>query len=102
MSISVTVNRKPYRSAGTKLAHVDATLDISSYTQGGEDIAAGDFDLRKLTNIEGLGAESGYVWEWDDNNGKIKIYEAGADGAALDEATAGVSPGTFKVTAVGI
>lgn len=64
----------------------------SSYPTGGEAL-----DLTSYVNnietamIEGSG---GYVFEYDRTNKKVKAFEAGADGAALDEVTAATNLST--------
>ena len=55
----------------------------SSYPTGGEAL-----DLTAyVSNIETVGIEvsGGYVFQYDRSNKKVLAYEAGADGAALDE-----------------
>lgn len=47
------------------------TLDLSSY-------------LSEIYDVK-PGARSGYRPAWDKANKKVKMFEAGADGAALDE-----------------
>lgn len=54
-----------------------------SYPTGGEAL-----DLTAyVSNIETVGIEvsGGYVFQYDRSNKKVLAYEAGADGAALDE-----------------
>jgi hypothetical protein len=61
----------------------------SSYPTNGEAVVAADLgangtnaaiDMLMVTN-----GETGYVYSWDKSAAKIKAFEAGADGAALDE-----------------
>lgn len=55
----------------------------SSYPTGGEALDLTTY----VSNIETVGIEvsGGYVFQYDRSNKKVLAYEAGADGAALDE-----------------
>ena len=57
----------------------------SSYPTGGEPLDLTTY----VENIETVGIEvsGGYVFQYDRTNKKVLAYEAGADGAALDEVT---------------
>ena len=54
-----------------------------SYPTGGEPLDLTTY----VENIETVGIEvsGGYVFQYDRTNKKVLAYEAGADGAALDE-----------------
>ena len=60
------------------------TMD-DSYPTNGEAVTATDFGFRTLTHLLCGASETGYVFAFDDSASKIKAFEAGADGAALDE-----------------
>ena len=55
----------------------------SSYPTGGEPLDLTTY----VENIETVGIEvsGGYVFQYDRTNKKVLAYEAGADGAALDQ-----------------
>lgn len=57
-----------------------------TYTTGGEAVTAANFGLSRLDYlvISG-GSEEGYVFSYDPSASKVLAFEAGADGAALDE-----------------
>lgn len=84
---------------------VDVTLD-SSYPTGGEAIALatvfGWSTLLAVTSIRSKTA-GGYVPQYDDAGATINMFEAGADGAALDEVadTTDLSAQVVTVTAIG-
>lgn len=60
------------------------TLD-SSYPTGGESIDVNDLGLEEAEAVLTSATENGYVPAWDYTNAKLQMFEAGADGAALDE-----------------
>jgi len=67
-------------------AIVDVTMS-NSYSAGGESIAASDLDLDEIEEaivMEGA-TTGGYVPRYDSASDSILLFEAGADGAALDE-----------------
>jgi len=57
----------------------------SSYASGGESLTATDLGLESIHIVLAHGEDSGYVPQYDYTNSKLAVYEAGADGAALDE-----------------
>jgi hypothetical protein len=57
----------------------------SSYASGGESLTAADLGLESLHIVLVHGEDSGYIPQYDYTNSKLAVYEAGADGAALDE-----------------
>tara|TARA_R100000234_G_C4849208_1_gene114401 strand:+ start:90 stop:425 length:336 start_codon:yes stop_codon:yes gene_type:complete len=77
----------------------------SSYPTGGESLSAADLGFTALHMVI-VQAEStlGYVAQYDYTNEKIEVYEAGADGAALDEVanTTNLSSLYVRVLAYGI
>jgi hypothetical protein len=52
----------------------------NSYPTGGEAVSFGF-----TPDVVVVAPMDGYVFAWDSANGKVLAYEAGADGAALDE-----------------
>lgn len=57
-----------------------------TYVTGGEAVTAANFGLSRLDYLVlGGGSEEGYVFSYDPSAGKVLAFEAGADGAALDE-----------------
>tara|TARA_R100000084_G_scaffold105454_1_gene62892 strand:- start:92 stop:415 length:324 start_codon:yes stop_codon:yes gene_type:complete len=62
----------------------DITFD-DSYPSNGEAITAADFGLEEIFIVLISQKSDGYVTQFDYSNSKFEIYEAGADGAALDE-----------------
>jgi hypothetical protein len=69
--------------AGTKLVIAKITFDGGNYATGGTAVDFTDY----MTNVEHVlvAPISGYVCEWVPSTGKVKVFEAGADAAALDE-----------------
>jgi len=57
----------------------------SSYAIGGEALTATTLGLESLHIIMCESEDSGYVAQYDYSGEKLAIYEAGGDGAALDE-----------------
>lgn len=63
-----------------------ATYTGGTYTTAGEAVAAADFGLSRLDYLVLSGtSEEGYCFGYDPSAGKVLAFEAGADGAALDE-----------------
>ena len=71
-----------------KMKIYDITFD-SSYPTNGEGFTPSDVGMRDFESVCFSGDSSGYVPQFDYTNEKIKMYEAGADGAALDEVANG-------------
>ena len=73
----------------------------SSYPTGGEALDLTTY----VSNVESVGIEvsGGYVFQYDRTNKKVLAYEAGADGAALDEVanTTNLSSTVTYVTVTG-
>jgi hypothetical protein len=57
----------------------------SSYPTGGESIASTEVGLESIALVLLSPDHNGYVAQFDYTNSKISLWEAGADGAALDE-----------------
>lgn len=69
-------------------------MDISSYETGGESLVPSDVGLNRFINVvvqDKTG--SGYVPQYDYANGKLQVFEAGADAAPLDEVAAATDLG---------
>jgi hypothetical protein len=75
---------------------VDITMD-TDYPSGGWPLAASDFKLNGIIAVLPCGQEDGYVPVWDRSASKLVMYEAGADGAALDECAVGEDALTSKI-----
>ena len=75
----------------------------SSYPTGGEALTAGDLGFTAIHAIMIDTETSGYVAQYDYSNEKVEVYEAGADGAALDEVgnTTDLSAVYIRVVAYG-
>jgi len=75
-----------------------------SYPTGGEAVSAGDLGFKSLHMVICDTESSGYVAQYDYSNEKIEMWEAGADGAALDEVanTTDLSAVYVRVLAYGI
>lgn len=76
-----------------------------TYVTAGETVAASDFALSRLDYlIISGGSEEGYVFSYDPSAGKVLAFEAGADGAALDEVASDtdLSGSSVDVIAVGL
>ena len=57
----------------------------SSYASGGEALTATTLGMEQIHFVALSMENSGYVPQYDYTNEKIALYEAGADGAILDE-----------------
>ena len=79
-----------------------ATFD-SSYATGGEALTATTLGLESIHIVLLSIENSGYVAQYDYTNSKIVLYEAGGDGAILDEVgnTTDVSAVVVRVLAFG-
>ena len=75
----------------------------SSYPTGGESLTAGDLGFTAIHAVMIDTETSGYVAQYDYSNEKVEVYEAGADGAALDEVgnTTDLSAVYIRVVAYG-
>ena len=65
-----------------------ATLTpAGTYATNGDTLAETAFNSARLPRIVDVmpGVSGGFVPEWDQANKKLKVFEAGADGGALDE-----------------
>lgn len=91
--------------AGRKALVVEFTLD-AAYPAKGYALAAATLGLTAIEAILAGGAnitdtaDSVVAFSWDKAAGKLVFAEAGADGAALDDATAGSITTGSKVTAL--
>lgn len=67
---------------------VTGNLNIGTAASGG---VALDLSKQLPTKVHyvGIDGNGGYVGQYDYTNKKVIIYEAGGDGAALDEVTSG-------------
>lgn len=93
MAVTTTVTKQG--AAGDLLyGVVKVTPDTDNYPSGGEAIAFktvldwNDSITPHVVSVQ-MDAAGGYVPQWDDTNAKILLFEAGADGAALDQVTTG-------------
>ena len=75
-----------------------------SYPSGGEPLTPGALGFKSIHVVLAHGEDSGYVPQYDYTNEKMAVYEAGADGAALDEVanTTDLSALYIRVVAYGI
>ena len=74
----------PGVSGNIKYVIKDITFD-DSYPTGGEGLSATQLGLEEVYIVLISQKSDGYVVQYDYTNEKLEIYEAGADGAALDE-----------------
>lgn len=103
MSISTSDFDKPQVIGARKTRRVK--FDITSYSSE-ESVTASDVGLKKLDDLELLGAASdtGHVWEWDQANKQIKAFTADYDAASdgpLIEASGTTDVGAMWVRAYG-
>lgn len=99
---SVAGSPKPYDIQGTTKVFQRTLTLSSSYATNGETLNTKTIlSLNKVFSIVPIDDVSGYVIQYDRANDKMKVYESGADGAALDEVanTTDLSstPGAFDV-----
>ena len=85
-----------------RLAIYQVTFD-NSYPTGGEALTAADLGLSSIEIMKTDGGDGGYVPQFDYANNKMLMFEAGADGAALDEVTAttDLSSVSFRIEVTG-
>ena len=76
----------------------------SSYATGGESLTPTQLGFDSLHIMLTSSEDNGYVAEYDYSGEKLVLYEAGADGAALDEVanTTDVSAVYVRILAFGI
>ena len=84
MAISVS-EKIVFARAGRKTLIMGKITMDDEYPTNGEAVTAADFGLSRLNHLLCGASETGYVFAFDDSASKIKAFEAGADGAALDE-----------------
>jgi hypothetical protein len=86
MALTITVTERVSLPKSFTMVYGQITFD-SSYPTNGEAVVYGDFKFGlELAHLQTEGASTnGYVSQWDKATGKIQMYEAGADAAALDE-----------------
>jgi len=103
---ATTVTTKQGVIGDLKYGVVEVTLD-SSYATGGEAVAfatiLGWYELTAVLSLQSS-ISNGYVPQWDAANAKLQMWEAGADGAALDEVanTTDLSAETITAFVVGV
>ena len=75
----------------------------SSYATGGEALTPTTLGLEQIHIMLTSSEDNGYVAEYDYSGEKLVLYEAGADGAALDEVanTTDVSAVYVRIIAYG-
>ncbi len=88
-----TVDNLMEEKCGHNYKVITGQLTFTTYATNGVsvDLSA---DLPTRVDFFNADAKGGYVPAYDYANRKLKIYEAGADGAALDEVTAGTDLST--------
>jgi hypothetical protein len=103
MAISVS-EKVVFATAGRQTLVMGKITMDSSYPTNGEAVTAADFGFKRLNHVLCGASETGYVFAFDDSASKIKAFEAGADGAALDEVanTTDLSASHFVFLASGI
>tara|TARA_R110002020_G_C15726892_1_gene723653 strand:- start:9 stop:332 length:324 start_codon:yes stop_codon:yes gene_type:complete len=76
----------------------------SSYATGGESLTATQLGFDSLHILLASSEDNGYVAQYDYSGEKLALYEAGADGAALDEVanTTDVSAVYVRILAFGV
>jgi len=76
----------------------------SSYATGGEALTATTLGFESLHIMLCSSEDNGYVAQYDYSGEKLALYEAGADGAALDEVanTTDVSAVYVRILAFGM
>ena len=77
------------------------TGNLGTYAANGIAVTANQVGLGIIEDLQ-VHPVDGYVFEYDKTNGKVKAYEAGADGAALDEVgVVDLSSNVFRFQATG-
>ncbi|KKL66096.1 hypothetical protein LCGC14_2148370 [marine sediment metagenome] len=92
MAFTPTVDTEHALEGGLILARGSIAAS-GNYAAGGDPVAFAG--LVKSTTLYALfvSGMAGFVYQWDQANALLLIFEAGADGAALDELGAGALPG---------
>lgn len=101
MALTATVDDRNIE--GRWRRHTCTVTFDSSYPTNGEAYTAGLFGLGLINHLEVVNGDGGYVVQDDAANLKFIAYEAGADGAPLDEVanTTDLSSVAIRVVAVG-
>lgn len=87
MALTVVAIQDRQRLTNRTLVTARLNMD-SSYPTGGEALTANLLTLGTITSVVSVRNDGGgYVPQYDDDTGKILMFEAGADAAALDEVT---------------
>lgn len=83
---SVAGAPRPYDIQGTTKVFIRTITWGGTYATNGDTVGAKTaLSLNKIFSIVPIDDIDGYVPQYDRANDKLKMYEAGADGAALDE-----------------
>ena len=86
LTISNPSNARDTTGVPGDMKYVIKTITFdSSYPTGGEAIASTEVGLESIALVLISPDHNGYVAQFDYTNSKISLWEAGADGAALDE-----------------
>jgi len=81
--------------------HTHGTGNLGTYAANGVVVSPNQVGLGLIDDLE-ISPAGGYVFEYDKANGKVKAYEAGADGDALDEVgVTDMSSAVFRWSAIG-
>lgn len=90
MSLTYTIRKSLPKNVQYRWRLVDITMD-TDYPTGGWTLSAASMKLNGIIAVIPLGQEDGYVPAWDRSANKLVMFEAGADGDALDECGAGAN-----------
>ena len=80
--------------------YVIKTVTFSG-SYAGAAISATDIGLESIHILIAQSESSGYVAQYDYTNATLDLYEAGADGAVLDEGNTGGGDVTVRILAFG-
>lgn len=98
MTKSVTIDHTEF--AGAMKVRI-ATVDITSYTNGGESFTPSDMGMHRFQFVCPIADEKGYLVTYDTAGEQLFAYEAGADGGEFDEAGGSTNVGEVEVMAFG-
>jgi hypothetical protein len=95
MALTVTQEGRDNVSGSRKTVVLKVVPDIS-WLAAGEELDLNNY-VKTIESISLDGGATGYVWQYDRTNKKLLAFEAGADGAALDQVADATNLSTHTV-----
>jgi len=100
MASTITLTGDWLTSEGNR-SRTHGTGNLGTYAASGVAVTPNQLGLGLIDDMQ-IQSVDGYVFEFDKDNSTIWAYEAGADGAPLDEVgVTDISASVFRWTAIG-